>query len=270
MPVLFLNRRAQPDAKFATWLRFFVAGTALFLLILSGGLGAIYGTWNQKPPPQVIEHCENWTVIQSIQAATVESVIECLETLDHVDARDKYEATMLHYLAAYNENPSVLSAVLDAGADVNVENENGITPLHVAASSNRNPAIITTLVRAGADVNQGEHLLRLTPLHSAAAHTDNPCVIVALLGGGADVNARDIFGSTPLYEAFDRNRNESIVEVLLLAGSLVYEMDEMDELDMGLTIEVDPEAENPNDTIRKLDVYRRLQGELETSIVLEC
>ena len=53
--------------------------------------------------------------------------------------------------AAYNENPAILIALLNAGADLNAQNQYGGTPLHVAAGNNENPAVITALLNAGAD-----------------------------------------------------------------------------------------------------------------------
>ena len=72
-----------------------------------------------------------------------------------VNARDDYGNTTLHYAANLRTNPEVIPeviiALLDAGADVNASGEYGNTPLHQAASRNENPEVLTLLLDAGAD-----------------------------------------------------------------------------------------------------------------------
>ena len=60
-------------------------------------------------------------------------------------------ATPLHKAAHDTSNPSVIRALLEAGADPAARAEYGMTPLHVAAWSNSNPSVIRALIEAGAD-----------------------------------------------------------------------------------------------------------------------
>ena len=48
-------------------------------------------------------------------------------------------------------DPNVITAFIEAGADVNARDEYGKTPLHWAAESNTNADIINLLIEAGAD-----------------------------------------------------------------------------------------------------------------------
>ena len=74
------------------------------------------------------------------------------------------------------------------------------TPLHRAARGNGNPAFITALLDAGADIEaQGEH--GETPLHLAAGSSYKAAAITALLDASADTEARDRWGRTPLHLA---------------------------------------------------------------------
>jgi ankyrin repeat protein len=57
--------------------------------------------------------------------------------------------------------------MLDAGADVNVRVDDGSTPLHTAATYNENPEVITVLLDAGVDgtaVNEDGKTSCLSPL----------------------------------------------------------------------------------------------------------
>ena len=52
-----------------------------------------------------------------------------------------------------NENPAVIEALFNAGADLSARDADGLPPLHVAARSNNNPAVIEALLNAGADLS---------------------------------------------------------------------------------------------------------------------
>ncbi len=108
--------------------------------------------------------------------------------------------TPLHEAAAQNGNPAVVTALIEAGADVNTIGEAGITPLFLATGTNENPGIAEALVRSGADVNE-IYPWGGTPLHLAAG--SNPAVFPRLLKLGADPAARDKHGRTPLDLARD-------------------------------------------------------------------
>ncbi len=53
--------------------------------------------------------------------------------------------------ARFNANPSVIAALVKAGADPNVQSKYYGIPLNAAAASNANPAVIAALLEAGAD-----------------------------------------------------------------------------------------------------------------------
>ena len=72
--------------------------------------------------------------------------------------------TPLHWAARFTDNPAVIAALVDAGADLEARTEGGLTPLHWAARGNENKALLT-------------------------APKSNPAVIAALLDAGADLTA---------------------------------------------------------------------------------
>ena len=109
---------------------------------------------------------------------------------------DSLGDTPLHRAARDNPNPSVITALIEAGADPGAHNRRGFTPLHKAAR-NPNPSVITALIEGGADPGARGGVGGITPLHGAAALNPNPSVILALIEGGADPGARDDAGRVP-------------------------------------------------------------------------
>lgn len=134
--------------------------------------------------------------------------------------------TPLHFAAASNPDPDVVSTLIEMGADLNAPDHEGKFPLHHAAM-NANPAVAGVLLEAGADVNAEVNAPRglVTPLHQAALSNSNPAVITFLIAAGADVNARDVWGFTPLHVAAQYNPHPEIITSLIEAGAEVNARD---------------------------------------------
>ena len=131
-------------------------------------------------------------------------------------------STPLHFAAASNPNPEVVSTLIELGAELNAADHEGKLPLHHAAA-NANPAVAAALLEAGADVS--EPLGWFTPLHQAALSNSNPEVITFLIAAGAEVNAMDGLGFTPLHVAARYNPHPEIIATLLAAGAEVNARD---------------------------------------------
>ena len=101
--------------------------------------------------------------------------------------------------AAMRGNIEAVKQHLDAGADVNVKDDNwGATPLHFAAR-NGHKDVAELLVVKGAAMNTKDDDGR-TPLHMVADIGHNG-IAELLIAKGADVNAKDKKDFTPLDEA---------------------------------------------------------------------
>ena len=138
-----------------------------------------------------------------------------LESGEDVNKKDPGRGqTALHH-AAYFDKPVTLKALIEAGADVNAQDNQGNTPLSFATQQD-NTMIVMELIKAGADVN----LARddgATPLHLAAQHGYEGCAAV-LIHAGADVHRRTDLGNTPIKLAID-NKHRKIAKLLRQLGA---------------------------------------------------
>ena len=94
----------------------------------------------------------------------------------------------------YSHDPRIVQRALDAGADVNMKDEDGHTPLHWACTYG-NEEICRLLLEHGADPNARDDNGR-TPLHWACLY-NHTAIVRLLIEHGADAGARDDQGETP-------------------------------------------------------------------------
>jgi ankyrin repeat protein len=115
-----------------------------------------------------------------------------------------------------------LVTLLEAGADIDATDKNGVTALHHAVRF-RNPIAVKTLIEHGANVNQVCRRSGSTPLHRAVVSTGAPGtagkqaevreIVALLLVAGADPSIRNRRGQTPGDYATDEE-----IQRLLVSG----------------------------------------------------
>ena len=171
-----------------------------------------------------------------------------------VNGRNGTDEPTVLMAACLNGMGAVVDAAIDAGANLNVQDDQGWTAmayavdagqldivkslvnagaslgtshvtgkfyfLHDAATQGMEP-MITYLLEQGLNVNEADGN-GITPLHCAAEH-GHAIAARALLDAGADRHAQDIFGRTPLDVATDDARSH--LESLVLREALDQEAD---------------------------------------------
>ena len=79
-------------------------------------------------------------------------------------------------VAAIKNTPEVLKVLIEAGADVNAKDTDGLTPLMLAAQHNPNPKALTALLEAGADAkaknNEGKTALDYARMNEKLKDTE--------------------------------------------------------------------------------------------------
>lgn len=125
--------------------------------------------------------------------------------------------------AARNRQLDMVRLLVSYGGDVMGASESGRTVLFHAVIGERpsydNASMISYLIEAGADT-EARLLEHFTPLLGAATPNHRFCLanFRALLEGGADVNARSTQGTTTLMRAC-KSREVEVVELLLRWGA---------------------------------------------------
>lgn len=144
----------------------------------------------------------------------LDGVLAALRNGDDANVQDQMGWTSLHWAAdmgmADGEREKIFSALIQAGADLNVRDLEGSTPLLVACRSG-NGDLVRQLIAAGANIHAANNK-GWTALIEAACYGD-PQTVTFLLDSGADITARTVKGETALEKARDYEWEE-IVRIL--------------------------------------------------------
>jgi ankyrin repeat protein len=132
-----------------------------------------------------------------------------------INAKNRLGQTRLHILIAANAAAENIQHLLDAGIDINAQDNKGNTPLHFAVE-NENPAYIQKLLDSGADVNVKDNNGN-TPLHFAVEKGNLPYVDM-LVEHHADIDITNNAGHAPIHYAIV-NDFEDIAKYLVDHGA---------------------------------------------------
>jgi len=122
-------------------------------------------------------------------------------------------------VAAQKRKPEIVQLLLDAGAHVDVRDEDDSTPLYIACRNGRSD-IARLLIEAGADVN-ARGAGGWIPLHWACYH-GYPETVHLLLDHGAEPVIKDVHGQTALAITLDEFPGSSPNREAILAAFQEY------------------------------------------------
>ncbi len=151
---------------------------------------------------------------ESIRLGDAGAVSQALQAGADVNAADLDGLRPLHIAARIGQG-DIVRLLLGRGANVNVTSANGLSPLHFAAREGRSD-IVQMFVQAGARVGATDAFGRV-PLHDAAERGDTSSASI-LLAAGAIINTTDGFGTTPLHLAA-RSGQSAMVDLLMRRGA---------------------------------------------------
>jgi ankyrin repeat protein len=126
---------------------------------------------------------------------------------------------VLHFAVERTNSAAIITALITAGADPNLQSLNKHTPLTFAIGAG-NDAAIEILIALGAKVDAPGHM-GLPPLAFAAMENNIP-VMELLIAAGADVNRADRHGATAL-EMAARHGQLAAVQLLMMRGASITE-----------------------------------------------
>ncbi len=198
----------QKTGLFVFYLDFYsgLAGISGWLWVLAPYL--LYLLVRPRPDTSEPQDCTPLGLAAS--RGDIESIKTLLGKAVDLNCQDRAGRTPLH-LAALNERVDVVSALLEAGADVDATDEQfGCRPLHLSARQGH-AGVSELLVRYGADLD-ARSLRGETALHLASIN-GQPAVVTILLKYLAQVDICDSNGTTPLQYA-ETNGNAEIADLI--------------------------------------------------------
>lgn len=120
--------------------------------------------------------------------------------------------------ALLTEDLTLLTELLEAGCDVNAQDEEGRTAL-IQATLYNNVEVVQILIEHGANVNTRDFFNGYAALHFAARNYSLE-LMQLLLKHKAEVDIKDINGNTPLFLAVvNASGKKGIIQQLLQNGA---------------------------------------------------
>jgi ankyrin repeat protein len=193
----------------------------------------------------LVAHCQtdktvntNHQLILAIQSRDTNRALKAIHTAKLVSFVDNGTTPLIEAIAL--DERTIAFALLDAGADPNATDGQGVSPL-MAACWYGQEDVVNRLLSRGATINAADHD-GSTPLIEAAGSVDTASggrIVSLLLRKGAEVNVKSNYGETPLTTAAFYG-NEEAVHSLVAAGANVAYVNEDGEnaMDIACTREI--------------------------------
>lgn len=160
---------------------------------------------------------ENQDIFLEYERRGKTAIIKYIRNGGDVDYQDSFmnNNTLLHYAVLADDLNSV-KTLIEARADMDIQNDNGDTPLHIAIR-NTDQEISEFLIKKGADLeianDDGDY-----PIH-LAIHENRYKTLGLLIKKGADLESKDGFKDTALQSAIEDDATSHILTLLIKNGA---------------------------------------------------
>jgi len=161
----------------------------------------------------------------AVETSFLGGVILLLKNRAKVDARDKRRRTALHLAAAstHPKSESILRCLLEVGACITAEDQQGSSAAHFAAAAD-NVLVLSFLHGVDAGLIEAVDHHGATPLHHACRNRAMR-TMEWLLNNGADADARDENSAIPIVHAARHGHLDIIMKMLsMMEWSIDYKM----------------------------------------------
>lgn len=160
-------------------------------------------------------------LFEAVKKGDVAGVVAQLEAGVDIESQDEFGQTALH-IAAMNDQPNIIKILIEKGASIDARDGNDWTPLY-GATLDDNLKCALILLQNNANPNVIGAGDGCTPL-ILAANNGNKDLITLLIKSGAEVNAATKSGWTALHSAADKfvygGGNSENIELLLSYGAI--------------------------------------------------
>eukprot|EP00050_Salpingoeca_kvevrii_P017253 m.63371 g.63371 ORF g.63371 m.63371 type:complete len:1603 (+) comp7455_c0_seq1:213-5021(+) len=208
----------------------------------------------------------NTPLMWAVESGNIKALRWMLGFKPPLDVRNFRGHTPLHLAVMRPEKSALAAMLIDAGADCDVADNQGVTPLHCACRC-QPPALVEKMLAAGAKLDSADDTGQ-TPLMMACASAQSNIVraIVAHVSEVAPVELRDLRGWTALHWAASVGDAACIDELLQIKSIDLCARNLRDETALHLAA-----REGNCDVIKALmaDRFNRRENQLLSLLLLE-
>lgn len=153
---------------------------------------------------------------ENVTASIINQEIASGADVNDVDPQSGY--TALHYVARFAKRPDAVMALVKRGAFVNAMTATGVTPFYIAAEYNPNPAVLKALVAAGSEIDVVDEEQHGWNALEVAVAANNADVVKVLLDIGLDKKFDEEQKINLIMNSIINSKDENVLKLLFKRG----------------------------------------------------